>query len=80
MFLREGQSALHPSSNTEIAEMGTHFFALRLCSLRSASRWTSIRASCCALRSAAVIRGTMSVKGFSTIRMPVILGGLDEGV
>lgn len=54
----------------------THFLAFARFSRFSASLFASMRASSCARFSAAVIRGTMSGKGFSMIRIPRILGGL----
>lgn len=77
VFLEGRWPVSHEIFYIQSARSITYFFAFRLCSLRSASRWASRRASCCALRSAAVIRGTISVNGFSMIRMPMILGGLD---
>lgn len=59
--------------------MMTHFFALARFALFSDSCLASKRACCCARFSAAVIRGTMSSKGFSMIRTPVIFGGLRFG-
>ncbi len=58
------------------AQSQTHFFAFFLLSLFSASSLAAILACCCILLSSGVIRGTMSSKGFSTMRIPMILGGL----
>jgi hypothetical protein len=56
--------------------VATHFFAPLRRASSSRSRCASSRARCCARFSAAVMRGTMSSKGLSTIRMDLILGGL----
>lgn len=56
----------------------THFFALARLSRLSASCLASNFAFCCSRFSAAVIRGTISSNGFSTILIVLIFGGLSN--
>lgn len=56
----------------------THFFAPFRRSASSRSFCASSLARCCARFSSAVIRGTISSNGFSTIRIVLIFGGLQS--
>jgi hypothetical protein len=66
------------SLDTTVIGRKTHFFALARLSRLSASCLASNFAFCCSRFSAAVIRGTISSKGFSTILIVLIFGGLSN--